>query len=266
MSITWLTAPTGGLSEPFELYQTVEETWANDKLSAKVQLLCPWSQRYGILSNILTAQLEWPYLPGSSILAIDGSIKPFQGSKNTDDGSGNQYVDAVVSVNFELASKTQSGAVFQESLEPTAEFLTLPYQDFRWASITGDALKKEEAPGRLEIGCDYNVTWNRLSSIPAQALTLIGCVNNAPVVSQKLNLTFGAETLLFNPPKISRSIDPSNPSQSKYQMACKFTYRSSGWNQFWRAKTGSFARIYNVNGGGQPYNNFQLANFAGVVP
>jgi hypothetical protein len=228
--------------------------------------MCPWANRYLVLQNILINQLEWPYLPGSSVYVKDGNIGPFGNSKNTDAGSGQTYEDAQIDLTFETANKQEGNANFQESLEPAAEFLQLPYQSFRWGAGDGTALKKEEAPGRLEIGLDYCVTWSNLISIPAQALSLIGCVNQNVVTSRSLGLTFAAETLLFNPPKISRSVVIGKIN--RYQMSCKFTYRRSGWNSFWRADAGavgSYAEIYKADEA-TPYKNYTVTPFINVVP
>lgn len=269
MSIAWLTDPPMGLAEPSALKGSESDTFDAKKQTATVDLICPWDDRYPVLFNILFAQKEWPYLPGSDIRAMTGSTTAFDGSKNIDNGSANDYVDAKVTINFEW-SKVKANApgggtaIYSESLDPTAEFLTVPYQDFRWTNPTGDALKKEEAPGRLEIGLDYTVTWNGLIAIPNLALTLIGCVNNATVTSPSLGLSFGAETLLFNPPKITRAV--SGTGEDKFQMITRCTFRQMGWNAFWRAKTATFERMYHKDGGGAPYNNFKLAAMGGILP
>lgn len=270
MAIAWLSGSPVGLDEPVEMWQTYNEQWTDSLLSADVQLKCAWSQRTGILNNILLTPLEWPYQPGNAIYAVSGSIKPFTGEKGTIDGSGYAWDEALLSVHFEtLAVGDDPGGgggqvIYSESIEPTAEFLTIPPTDFRWGSATGTALKQEEAPGRLEIGLDYIVTFYKMASVPAWVLTLINKTNNASVVSASLGVTFGAGTLLFNPPKISRSV--SLGGSGAYTIQTRYTYKASGWNYFYRAETGTYVQMYHKDGGGSPYLNFATADFSGAIP
>lgn len=270
MPIAWLSGSPPGLDEPTEMHQTYSEQWSDDKLSADVQLKCAWSQRTGILNNILTTPLEWPYQPGNGIYAISGTIRPFTGEPGTADGSGYTWTDALINVHFETLSVGNDPGggdgtvIYSESIEPTAEFLTIPHTDFRWGSSAGAALKQEEAPGRLEIGLDYVVTLYKMTSVPAWVLTLVNKVNNASVVSASLGVTFAAGTLLFNPPKISRSI--SLGGSSAYTISTRYTYKASGWNYFYRAESGTYVQMYHKDSGGTPYLNFATADFSGAIP
>lgn len=272
MPITWLTptTPAHGLTEPDELFMSQSETWGNEKVTAQVGLKALWSQRHGIMNNILANAKVWPYHTNGNVFAVSGSISPFE-EKADQDGSGLIYPSATLVVNFETLTKSNNPqnpdvTIFSESLEPTAEFLTVPYKDFKWGSITGKDLKKEEAPGRLEIGLDYVVTFYNMKVIPSAVLTLIGAVNNGPVTSASLGgLTFASETLLFNPPKIVRNVT-AVAAQNRYTITLRFTYRRNGWNQFWRAETGTFSRIFHKDRGGIAHNNFPLASFASVLP
>lgn len=268
MSIAWLTNG-GSLTEPDEMHGTAKETWSNEQVSCDVQLRAKWSDRHGIMSNLLTAPLAWPYHSNGNVYAVSGGMQPMIESA-TKDGSGLVYEFAILSVHFETLTKSTGGnntdvTIFSESIDPTANFLTIPPDGFFWKGSGSQLtpLKQEEAPGKLEIGLDYGVTYYNLTFIPAAALTLIGSVNSAPVVSPSLGLTFGAETLLYNPPKITRNI--TTQGNNRYTMACRFTYKQAGWNQFWRAETGGYSRIYYPDGT-TPYNNYPLQNFAGVLP
>ena len=267
MAITWLTN-AGGLPEPVQMHGSAKETWTDDKLSCSVQLRCAWQYRYATLANILTWAPSWPYHTDQVCFATYGTITNAEGP-STADGSGLNYDEALLDVNFESVKRkddNNSGevTVFDESIDPTAEFLTLSPDDFRWGSVGGTKLKKEEAPGRLELGLDYVVTLYNLKSVPGTVLTLRGKSNDAAVKSPSLGLTFDAETLLFNPPKITRKI--SLGKDNFYTLQMRYTNKPSGWNKFWRAETQSYVEMYHVSGGGTPYKNFPPASFAGLVP
>jgi hypothetical protein len=200
MPVQWLT-DAGGLAEPFEIYSTVRETWSNERLGASVALRCPWADRYSVLYNILANALAWPYNPGSGMRAVSGAVSPFLEQHSTQDGQGIAYVDARLDINFEAAflSNNPPGggqkAIYQETIEPNGEFITIPPADFEWSD--GTPIKNEEAPGRLMIGMDYRITWLNLVAIPVECGTLIDAVNVAQVISPSLGLVFPPETLLF---------------------------------------------------------------------
>lgn len=267
MSIQWLT-DAGGLAEPVEMHDTARESWTEDKISCSVQLRCPWANRYKVLSNLLTYAPAWPYHDEQVAFAVNGSIANAPGP-NSANGSGLNYDEALVNVTFESVTRKEdknSGEVqvYDESIETTAEFLTLAPDDFRWGSASGTPLKKEEAPGRLELGFDYVVTLYNLRTIPAAVITLRGKTNDAAIVSPSLGLTFGIETLLYNPPKITRKI--SLGANNFYTLQVRYTHKPSGWNSFWRAETQAYAQMYHKDGGGTPYKNFPPASFTGMVP
>lgn len=272
MPIEWLQEGSE-YDQPHEMHGTAVVAFADDKLTADVQLKCPWADRYGILNTILLTPSEWPYLPDAGLYAVSGSIQPFTGTPGEFiDGSpsGLSYDEALLAVHFETLDIPESegpGELYSESIEPTAEFLTIPHTKFRWGSGTGDALEPEEAPGRLEVGLDYVITWQKVATIPAAALSLIGCVNNSDVTSPSLGLTFGAGTLLFNPPKISRTV--SLGGTNYFTMQIRLTYRRNGWNWFWRADklpNPGWDQIYPEGTDTDPYLNFTPASFTGILP
>jgi hypothetical protein len=82
-----------------------------------------------------------------------------------------------------------------------------------------------------------------------------------------LGITFPAQTLLFNPPTINRKI--TTAGAQAWTVACRFSYRASGWNKSWRAATQQWEQVYyrNPSGSGStaPYNNFSTADFSQVL-
>lgn len=270
MAIKWLTN-AGGLAEPVQMHGTAKETWTDDKITCTVQLRCEWAKRYETLINILRWAPSWPYHTDQVCFATYGTITNAEGP-NTADGSGLNYDEALLDLTFESVTRKEDNnsgevTVYDESIEPTAEMLTLPPNDFRWGSAAGEVLKTEEAQGRLELGLDYVVTLYNLMSIPASVLTLGGKSNDAPIVSKSLGLTFDTETLLFNPPKITRKI--SLGKTSFYTLQVRYTHKPNTWNKFWRAgknPTPGYDYIYHKDIAGTPYKNFPPASFAGLVP
>ena len=148
-----------------------------------MQLQCPWANRYAVLTNILRYAPAWPYHSEPIAYAVDGGIAN-AGGANRVDGSGLNYAEAILDIRFETVSRSEGGTVYDESIEPTAELLTIAHNDFRWGSAGGTPLLPAEAQNRLELEIDYNVTLYNLTSIPGAVLTLRGKSNSGNYVAE----------------------------------------------------------------------------------
>ena len=135
MSIAWLTSSPVGLSEPSVIAYSEKETYSStDVPSASVTLMCPWSQRHGVLANILNNALQWPYATDNPMYAIGGSVLPQPGSKTSADGHGNAYPNAHLEVNFGWMQLDSGGgpggeggssAIYAETLTPNGQMIKL---------------------------------------------------------------------------------------------------------------------------------------------
>jgi hypothetical protein len=181
-------------------------------------------------------------------------------------GQACEVIDALVTINY---STKEPEELIAESLEPTAEFITLDYRRFRWGAANGDPVLEGEAPGKLLHGLNLVRTYYKIANPPAAILTLPGSVNNGAYNSSLLGLTFPVETLLFQPPQLSRKIDTEGAK--KWDMTLKFTFKPEGWNKFWRAKTQQFERFWIVSTDGYgvdvgvQYNMYPLKDFSSLL-
>jgi hypothetical protein len=263
MPITWLTGAPGGVDEPWETPHSAHETWANDKLTASVQLRVAWAQRYAVMENILVNALRWPYHAATTPLrATHGQINTMDGVSITgDEPGGNAFEHAILTVDFESAEATEDEVVYSESIEPTAEFLTLPHDGLFWDAGATEPIKVAEAPGVLLPGFDYKLTYYNLASIPSAFITLIGKCND-PAVSTSMFGSLAAETLLYNPPTMSRSL--SFGGDNRWTLSTRLTYRYGGWNKHWRVETGAWSYQYRESGAA--HKPIIPASFAGILP
>jgi len=271
---TWLTptSPDHGLDEPVEMHLGQSDSFSDDAFETTVQLKCRWDQKIAVMNNMLIGPSEWPYLPGQGIYASRASSVPFPGETGTRSGAANQFYTydfALVTVAFEPLSISggENPTFFSESIEPSAEFITIPHTKFVWGTGIGTDLKPEEAPGKVLIGFDYVVTLFNVVSVPSWVLTLVGCCNSAAVTSPSLGFTFPLQTLLFNPPKISRTV--ALGGSNRYQISTRYTYRRDGWNKFWRAESNppAFESMYHKDLPGDViYLNYPTADFSGAIP
>jgi len=253
MSITFSVVPC------CEEHVTQEEQWGEGEITCSVVLRCTWDNRHLLVADLIGNAKEWPYgsfsyPPRCKTAAIRPAATTYE-----EDGQGIDYQDALVTANYSTnVDENEEEDLMSESLEPTTEFLTLDHKRFRWGSETGDPVQEGEAPGKLVKGLNLVRKLFKVTAIPASVLTLPGSVNNAPYTSSILGLTFPAETLLFSPPTLERTI--TTGGVRAWNVTLKFSYKVGGWNQFWRAATGSVDRMYLV-GIGQ-YNSYPLADFS----
>lgn len=226
--------------------------------NGSVTLRCAWGDRYLLIADLLGNQRAWPN--GTAVnpmTARSAAIKTFD-TQFTVVGQSIIYQDALVDVNYGYETRD----LFSESLEPTADFITLDHRYFRWGSAAGECIKQGEAPGRLRRGMNLlRTNYNVSAPLSTQLLTAIGGVNDTAYTSTVLGLTFPIGTLLFTPPVLDMSVDTLG--SDGWTVAMKFMYRAEGWNSYWRAKTQSYDDIY-IAGGGQ-YLNYPLEDMTDLI-
>lgn len=312
MPITWLTDPDPGLDEPAtEAYTEEEHYQLGQTPSARAVLRCAWDQRHGVLANILDNTKEWPYGDiGQKLRAIGGSIRPKPQVKTNDDGSGNAYISALIDLTFGWLQLDDQGpggdgaAYYSETLSPIGEMIKLKSTEddgpFFWDSdandepslgalvvpepppdVNSENVNEEEAPSKLIIGYDYVMRWHRLSSVPAEVLTMIDHVNDRAVFSPTFGLTFNTDTLLLTAATITQEFSASTTSPVKKTLELHFGWRQNGWNRYWRPMYEQFEKMWFPNPDWDPdeydaeipatwpyvaYYNYPRGDFSAMLP
>lgn len=141
--------------------------------------------------------------------------------------------------------------LIEESIEPFAEFLTLPADGFFWDDPDGEPLTAEEAPGKLYKGINWVYARSGIVGLPAAMFDLIGKVNSGSLHSKTLNRDFDAETLLYNPPILRRQTTADG--NGAWTVEYRFSYKPQTWQKFWRNATKTWSRIFTANGPADPY-------------
>jgi len=224
-------------------------------------LLCDWADRFTLMRELIgpPGELLEDYTPQENspdIIALTASSSPHPG-KIDGTGVGSRiavYDKAIVTVNYGVAPyrETEDQQLYSESWEGIIEFITLDHRAYRWGNgATGDALAPDEAPGMQVRSGEYVLTRYGLVTIPNTA-GLEGRVNNAVFSSKSLGRDFAAETLLFTPPTLDRSM--SIIGTDGWTVVQRLAYRENGWNKFYRSTSGAYESIY-VKGGAviKPY-------------
>jgi hypothetical protein len=265
-------APSYGDDEVVEIADSADEQVSSlDGVSCSVSLMCDWSIRHAVAADILpqvsygvgVTRTYWPY--GDFVnqpYATKIGIKPFSGPYSRN-GQAMTYNTAILTVTYEKRPDTEPEDLLSESIEPTAEFLTLDHKRFRWTDEDGDILEEREAPGKLIRGLIISRTYYKIQSpLPAILLSAVGTVNHDAYTSSILGLTFPAETLLYTPPNLSRTI--TTDGSDGWDMTVKFMYKAEGWNKFWRAKSQQFERIYDTETD-EEYENYPLLDYSPLL-
>lgn len=230
---------------PQEILGTAQESYDDSRgiLKASVQLRVPYAQRHLLVAEMIGGLLPWPKgSVGIAPVAKTAAIVPETSVAASNDDGYIDYEAALVTINF----STEFSEVFSESLEPTAEFITLDHRWFRWGAPDGEVMKEEEAPGYLVRGINFCRTDYKLSSVATPVIALTGFVNEADISSSMLGITFQEETLLYAPPTVTHKYNSSGVSE--FEITKKFTWKPEGWNKFFRSKTGTWSSIYLAGG------------------
>jgi hypothetical protein len=244
-----------------EVHASVTENWGADEITASVELQLPWANRHALVFDLIGNAREWPH--GSFTAkprAVSAVISPFSAFYTTDgDEELMTYEDAFVTVNY---SSAQGEDLLAESLEPTAEFFPLDHKRFRWSAVDGDPLAENEAPGKLIRGLNIVRTFFKVAALSTDLLDLVGTVNDGALVTPLLGLTFAAETLLYTPPNLSRTIKTDGTGFA-WNVTMKHNYKPQTWNKFWRSKTEAWEEIVDYETGAV-YKNYPPEDHSGI--
>ncbi len=200
----------------------------------------PFPGQQGTLTIILAQQN-----PHSSATqrAKKVSIKPFAGAINDPASRGTnpkiKYEFAQLTVEYRLANTTSTDEgereSTQETLRPSAEFITLPGKQLFWDDSQTELLTDEDAPGQLIRMMEWVYSIAPSIRIADETLDLLGKVNDAAIESSEIlttsgPLTFAAETLLYNGPSLGRRV--VGTSEYSWRTELVFLWRQNGWNKF----------------------------------
>ena len=194
------------------------------------------------------------------------SIVPLEGKISAGDVAGRvaHYEKAILTVRYDAQGPSGQNDLFSESIDPTAEFLTIDPKDYKWPD--GVAVSDEEAPGKLFRGLDYVLTLYNVIYIPSAVFSLCGKVNDAAVTASTLNRTFPAETLLYNPPTATRKViydAETGKFEGAWQLVIRLSYNPNTWNKVWRAKTQKWERMQKD---GVDVDLYESGDFSALYP
>ncbi len=227
-----------------------------------------WSMRDAFIDeHMLPFPQQYPFT--SKYLATVRSIQfaPYGKDLPSGDSSKQSYPNAQVTIQYSTPSVTdqlQQDPV-TERIDAFTKHIPLDHKQFQWGAGTGKpVVSRREAPTRVIRGFHYTKTFRAVAQLPETLLTYIDCVNSVAVVPTSVgfeNLVFLKETLLFNAPQITRTVDRFG--EVAVQLSYKFTCLQNwdivdhenppedptalGWNAWFRAETQNFEHMYRLD-------------------
>lgn len=219
----------------------------------QVVLRVAWANRFLLIADILGRAHPWM----TGIRASSVSLE-FDGQAAATDGSGQVLIPTDVLARVTYSSNVSSDLI-RETLEPSVEFITQDYREFRWTG--GDPIPPDAAPGKQLKYCRYIRTEMYLSSLHDDHFDLMGSVNDAAVTSTRLGYTFPIETLLYEPPRLEIVTDTTGAE--RFTLVKSFAYNPNGWNKFWRQSTQTWVGLETA--AGVAYKNYPPEDFSNIT-
>lgn len=265
-----------------EIDNSPQESITAEGLVASRLLRCDWGDRFQLARELLgyskdtgftvTSYRPHRYPAASHLFAQNISISGAgaSGGSAAGDAAGNYNMTwAKADLSVEYLPRTVDDAdprtMVSESVEPNAEFLTLPSKLLYWDAAAKEPLGADEAPGLVVRMMNWVVTHHNVRSLHADFWELIGHVNDAAVESKTFGFTLAAETLLYQAPSLSREI--TTDGAQAWRVTVRFSYRPDGWNLFFKAGSTTPVAVYDKNGTQQyPYTRSDFTNLVRALP
>lgn len=225
------------------------------------KVIVGWADRLALLQELDTQALgTWPYIDGPSwAIARRAEIDPLgDGQTNATGSQLASYEKAQVTIYYSTKGpRWVNNQLYEEKIEPAAEYHTVNPDKLCWGSAGGTDLTKTESFGRLFYHFDYVQIFHRVSASPFSIQSRVGYTNSNSVVAPQLGMTFAPGTLLFKPPVMSHSVTLSGGDS--WDLYIRYGFHPAGWNKVWRQSAMSYQDVY-VKGGSQ-YRNFPSTVF-----
>jgi len=178
-----------------------------------------------------------------------------------------EYKYAIVTVRYDWSFVTpeEDQPIISERIEPAAEFMTLSGTKLFWGP--NDPIAETEAPAMIYRMMDWVYTFHRMPFIPSALIELIGFINDAPITSRTLGLTFQRGTVLLGNPSISREYTFFETTM--WEITVRLTICTQDWNLFPRTNqrdaAGNTMFLHIRDADNQVLYPYHYGNFRNVI-
>jgi len=286
--------------EVCEMLGTRTEDCGAEGFEGKVQLKVPYDKRFAVVWDIYMNDMPWPgnptaFMKNASIQPLAAGLVPINYPPPPPDPP---TYDQLIGYSFALINLVYSTAettidlqgkprslFYIETWEPQVEFQIMSPENFFWGTTPkapGRMLTTKEAPGRQIRTSIYTVKWLQQPNVIPDFYNLAGSVNDDIYEIEHFSVTAEPETLLFMPGPVEKSIwypdspadDDSKQPQPGFNYTCKFAYRPSGWNKYYRMDSAGATeadkyeriKVMKENGTSAPWENYKLASLSTPAP
>jgi hypothetical protein len=217
---------------------------------------CAWSSRFNEAAAL--DDLEYPFSPGCGSFPKYIHIEPMSAQTNAP-GNLASYEKAIITIKYTSQLNT-NGAII-EWIEGSDIHSPCKPEESCWSD--GQIRPAPDKPFVLRSGGVFNHVRLKLGAVPTAVITQVDYVNNAAAYSQILGITFLAETLRAQMPRVQRTWTVSG--LTSFYVHQRFSYCSNGglgWNSAYRADTGTYEYVCSAAGArlrDYPITSFVLA-------
>lgn len=265
ISFEELSSPQGSPTESGDL----------ESFKATRVLRCAWSDRLTLFDQLLTAYnvvsgtrtfvIGDKYPHRSRVYARRISSITGVGPIATDSTGVKRWEYADLRVEYESRSFDPEGGggisdssdspaeafqVAEETIQPSAEFLTFPTGSIYLDSSQKDPVAEANAPGVFIPMFDYTYSYTEnlgsSGTLSSDLVNKLFTCNSASISSTTLGLTFDAETLIFLGPSV-RLQTLSNGDRIA-DVSLQFRFRRTGCNKFFVKDSATPVDIYDSSG------------------
>jgi hypothetical protein len=254
---------TWGSTKAFEVPGSRTETYGLREMTAKVQLICDWADRYAIMQDI--CRTKYPLPPGATDYYWDSypksmSVSVWEEAGQEGDVYEVTYTKAKVDVDYICKSKVPDSSV-TETHTPILNMRRIPSWGFYWGS-DGSPVSDEESPTVVNVQLKIQRQLTGCPFVPSWFMDLAGCINQNVWVDDITGVVHDRGTLLFMPSSASKQLT-TNPEDvdNVWDISFEMMWNPIGWNRFQRPFAQSTTGIDSIMWKGQPFNLYQEKPF-----
>lgn len=245
------------------------ESWTRDGFQAVAKIKVAYNQRF-LIAHYLKGGLnqngdrERPmqYTPFPLAVCTSVDIGPMDGCVIEKVEGGElttnpfDYADgAVLTATFETVpwegaqfdgAGTQAASLnVHETLDGSAEFVTMPPALTYWDEEHTEALAEADSGGKIERMGTWNLTFEnaQLALVPNTLHNNVGMTNSDRVLSRRYGTQFEVETLLWTMPRLAECAAADGVPGVNIDLP--ILWKPEGWNKLWKPGT-DFASKYPV--------------------
>jgi hypothetical protein len=220
--------------------------WQNGYFDGQRRLKVAWNQSSALLNEL--EGTSWPYSDGDNYCTpYRADIRPMPNCRQRGSDSIASYDYAIIDMYYTTRGPRwqplQSQYIEERISSCTKSFKVNTKDALEWAD--GTEIASGDAPTIMEHGLRYDITYDKVTSMPSQVMSFVGYVNNNSVYSPTLGMTFAADTLMYVGADVASHY--SWGKLPRFKITYKFDYWPYGHHMKFRSGKG-YEVMYDTDG------------------